>query len=49
MWNIFAVTVGFFVFSEVPETWVWSGAIIIVAAATYLARIEIKTNTTHEP
>jgi drug/metabolite transporter (DMT)-like permease len=44
MRTIFAATVGFIIFSEVPESWVWIGALIIVAAATYLARIEMGVN-----
>jgi drug/metabolite transporter (DMT)-like permease len=42
MRTIFASIVGFVFFSEIPETWMWIGAAIIVAAATYLARMEMK-------
>jgi drug/metabolite transporter (DMT)-like permease len=41
MRTIFASIVGFVFFSEIPETWMWIGAAIIVAAATYLARLEV--------
>ena len=40
---IFAAIVGFVVFSEVPEIWVWIGGGVIVAAGTMLARIEVKS------
>ena len=40
---VFAAIVGFVVFSEVPEIWVWIGGGIIVAAGTMLARIEVKS------
>lgn len=44
MRTIFAAIVGFVVFSEVPEPWVWLGAAIIVAAASYLARLEMRAD-----
>ncbi|MFO0996289.1 MAG: DMT family transporter [Alphaproteobacteria bacterium] len=37
---IFATTVGFFVFGEVPDLWTFVGAAIIVAAALYIAHRE---------
>jgi len=40
---IFAAIVGFVVFSEVPEIWVWIGGGVIVAAGSMLARIEVNT------
>lgn len=39
---IFAATLGYFMFSEVPDNWIWVGAIIVVTSATYLARLEMK-------
>lgn len=44
MRTIFAAILGFIIFSETPEIWVWFGAILIVAAATYLAHTELKKN-----
>jgi drug/metabolite transporter (DMT)-like permease len=43
MRTIFAATVGYIIFSEVPEFWVWVGAAIIVVAGSYLARVEIRS------
>jgi drug/metabolite transporter (DMT)-like permease len=43
MRTIFAAIVGYFIFSEIPEVWVWIGGAIIVAAATYLARNEFRS------
>lgn len=40
--TLFAAVVGFFIFREIPEVWVWLGAGLIVIAATYLARFEMK-------
>lgn len=40
--TIFAAIVGFLVFAEVPEIWVWIGSIVIVASNTNLARQEIR-------
>ncbi|NQV57782.1 MAG: DMT family transporter [Rhodospirillales bacterium] len=37
---IFAAIVGYFFFSEIPEIWVWVGGAIIVAAGSYLVRME---------
>jgi drug/metabolite transporter (DMT)-like permease len=48
MRTIFSAIVGFFVFSEVPEACVWFGAAIIVAAATYLARVEFHSTPRKE-
>ena len=42
MRTIFAAVVGYYIFSEMVEVWVWIGAAIIVAAATFLARNELK-------
>ena len=42
MRTIFAAVVGYYIFSEIVEVWVWIGAAIIVAAATFLARNELK-------
>lgn len=39
---IFSALLGFFIFAEVPELWVWVGGALIVAAGTYLARIEAR-------
>jgi drug/metabolite transporter (DMT)-like permease len=48
MRTIFSAIVGFFVFNEMPEAWVWFGAAIIVAAATYLARVEFQSTSRKE-
>jgi drug/metabolite transporter (DMT)-like permease len=48
MRTIFSAIVGFVVFSEIPEAWVWLGAAIIVVAATYLARAELQTTSAEE-
>jgi len=45
MRTIFAAAIGFFVFSEIPDNWVWLGALLIVIAATYLARLEIRSDS----
>ena len=37
---IFAALVGFIIFEEIPEFWVWIGAAVIVTATTVLARQE---------
>ena len=37
-----AALVGFVVFGDVPEVWIWLGAAVIAAAATVLARGEMK-------
>lgn len=42
MRTIFAAGVGYFIFSEIAEVWIWIGAAIIVTAATFLARSEFK-------
>ncbi len=48
MRTIFSAIVGFVVFSEIPEAWVWLGAAIIVVATTYLARAELQTTSAEE-
>ena len=40
---IFSAILGFVVFNEVPEIWVWVGGLAIVAAGTHLARIEARS------
>lgn len=35
---IFATLIGYFIFSEIPDGWTIAGAVIIVAAALYIAR-----------
>ncbi|MFQ5974200.1 MAG: DMT family transporter [Alphaproteobacteria bacterium] len=37
---VWATLIGIVVFGEEPELWIWAGAAIIVAAATYIARRE---------
>jgi drug/metabolite transporter (DMT)-like permease len=37
---VYAALLGFFVFSEVPDLWTWTGAAIIVASTVYVARRE---------
>ena len=39
---IYAAILGFFVFAEIPDPWTIVGALIIVAATTYIARIEAR-------
>jgi drug/metabolite transporter (DMT)-like permease len=39
---IFAATIGFVVFGEVPDLWTWLGAAIIVAASVYIAHREAR-------
>ena len=40
---VFAAIVGFILFQEIPEIWVWLGGILVVLAGTYLARSELKS------
>ena len=40
--TIYSAIVGFLIFAEVPEFWIWIGAAVIVAAATNLARLEMR-------
>ena len=44
MRTIFAASLGYLIFDEIPEVWVWFGAIIIVLAASYLAHVEMRKN-----
>jgi drug/metabolite transporter (DMT)-like permease len=37
---VYAALLGYFVFAELPDSWTWAGAAIIVAATLYLARVE---------
>ena len=37
---IYAALIGFYVFAEIPNTWTYAGAAIIVAATIYIARRE---------
>ena len=40
---IWATLLGFYVFGETPDVWVWIGGAIIVGSATYIARREART------
>jgi len=40
---IFASIVGYVAFSEIPDLWVWVGALVVVGSVTYLARLEVKS------
>ena len=40
---IWASILGFFIFSEIPNSWTWFGGIIIFAAATYITLKELKS------
>ena len=37
-----AALIGFLIFDEVPEIWVWIGAAVICTSSTYIARREAK-------
>ncbi len=39
---IYAAILGYFVFAEIPDPWTAAGALIIVAATTYIARMEAR-------
>jgi drug/metabolite transporter (DMT)-like permease len=39
---IYAAILGFLVFAEIPDPWTIAGALIIVAATTYIARMEAR-------
>ena len=39
---IYAALFGFFLFAEIPSIWTAIGAVIIVAATLYIARVEAK-------
>tara|TARA_B110000444_G_C18773561_1_gene563803 strand:- start:1109 stop:1312 length:204 start_codon:yes stop_codon:yes gene_type:complete len=39
-----AAFLGYIIFDEILEIWVWFGAIIIILAASYLAQLEIGDN-----
>jgi drug/metabolite transporter (DMT)-like permease len=39
---VWAALFGFIFFQEAPEIWTWIGSAVIIASATYLARIESK-------
>ena len=45
---IIAAMIGYFIFSETPDAWTWTGGIIIVAATSYIARREAR-NTKSNP
>ena len=42
---IWAALIGYFVFGEIPDIWVWVGAFMIFAATSYIACRERKTKT----
>ncbi len=35
---VWAALIGYFVFAEIPDFWMWGGAVLIVASTTYLSR-----------
>ena len=37
---VWAALLGFLVFAELPDLWIWIGGLLIVAATTHLARRE---------
>ena len=37
---VWAALLGFLIFAEIPDAWVWIGGLLIVAATTWLARRE---------
>jgi drug/metabolite transporter (DMT)-like permease len=37
---LFAVLIGYLVFAELPDIWVWVGAVVIFGASVYLAHRE---------
>ncbi len=39
---IYAAILGYFVFTEIPDKWTIAGALIIVAATSYIARMEAR-------
>ena len=45
---IWAALVGYFAFGEVPDVWVWIGALVIFSATTYIALRERKMKR-HRP
>lgn len=40
---VYAALIGYFVFTELPDAWTWTGAAIIVASTLYVARHEAKS------
>jgi drug/metabolite transporter (DMT)-like permease len=43
---IIAASIGYFIFSELPDIWTWVGGAIIIASTTYIARREALLNRT---
>lgn len=41
---IIAALIGYFFFSELPDTWTWAGGLIIIGSTTYVARREAQLN-----
>ncbi len=39
---LFSAALGYFVYSEVPDTWTWVGAAIVIASTLYVVRREAK-------
>lgn len=46
---IYAVTLGYFIFAEVPSLWTWAGAAIIIGCTFYIARQETRTQGPGKP
>lgn len=46
---VWATSIGFFAFGEIPGLWTWIGAAIIVAASTYIARRESRAAAKDDP
>ncbi len=45
---IYAAVLGYFVFAEIPDPWTFVGALIIVVATSYLARMEARASRTNQ-
>ncbi len=41
----FAAVIGFFVFDEVPDMWVWIGAVVICGSTYYITRVDHRAAT----
>ena len=41
----FAAVMGFFVFDEVPNMWVWIGAAVICGSTYYITRVDHRAAT----
>ena len=36
----FAAVIGYFAFNEVPDIWIWAGAVVICGSTYYMIRVD---------